>query len=62
MDGRILDIRPDHITNGNQAATLALLWAIAIKFEVRMGFIQECLPVKTGNVIMASQSDSDPVS
>lgn len=36
MDGRILDIRPDHITNGNQAATLALLWAIAIKFEVRL--------------------------
>jgi hypothetical protein len=37
VDGRILDIRPDHITNGNQAATLALLWAIAIKFEVRTG-------------------------
>lgn len=33
-DGRVLDIRPDHITNSNQAATLALLWAIAIKFEV----------------------------
>jgi hypothetical protein len=31
----MLDIRPDHISNGNQAATLALLWAIAINFEAR---------------------------
>lgn len=30
----MLTIRPDHITNGNQAATLALLWAVAIQFEV----------------------------
>lgn len=33
MDGRTLSIRPEHITNGNQAATLALLWATAIQFE-----------------------------
>lgn len=32
----MLNIRPDHITNGNQAATLALLWAIAIQFEVQL--------------------------
>ena len=33
-DGRVLAIRPEHITNGNQGATLALLWATAIRFEV----------------------------
>lgn len=40
MDGRMLNIRPDHITNGNQAATLALLWAVAIQFEVRRPVLQ----------------------
>ncbi len=34
MDGHTMSIRPEHVTNGNQAATLALLWATAIQFEV----------------------------
>ena len=36
MDGGTTEVRAEHIVAGNQQAVLALLWAAAVRFEVRL--------------------------